>query len=62
MTNQCLLLKFLASFIILATCVAYSAATEAETIFSFKTTNLPPRRQWGTNYGYCGEASTVAAM
>ena len=30
--------------------------------YVWTTADLPPRKQWGTNYGYCGETSTVAAL
>jgi len=34
--------------------------TDAKYVWT--TADLPPRKQWGTNYGYCGETSTVAAL
>jgi hypothetical protein len=30
--------------------------------YEWVTQDLPPRKQWGSNYGYCGETSVVAAM
>jgi len=30
--------------------------------YEWVTQDLPPRRQWGSNYGYCGETSTAAAL
>lgn len=49
-------LKACAAALLLLT-VAPSAATAAESV----NLDLPPRLQWGGNYGYCGEVSFVAA-
>jgi len=41
---------------------AYATTTKGDFKYEWITHDLPPRKQWGTNYGYCGETSTQAAL
>ena len=41
---------------------ALLSASYAAKKFTFTPSNLPPRFQWESNYGYCGEVSTIQAL
>jgi hypothetical protein len=41
--------------------LTYSGSVTTDQQYVWVTQDLPPRKQWGSNYGYCGETSVVAA-